>query len=445
VVALPCVVALLVLAGYAALVPAGRWQGDEYLISWFVAKDGLPFLLDRILGWGPWPVAESLRFGYFVVSNALHHPLVGPFLGAMWLASLLGIALAGWAGQVRRPLVLAVLVFALTLLLAKPGEMFYWPMATAAYLPCWAGLAAATILHRAAKGPHAIALTLALLAVAFSMEVGAATVLIYAGLMVAALLGDHTLLRRFIPLALPALGAVLVAVVLLSHRMQANEVMDATSGLAGNWSASLRAAVPAFAHEALGIAGMPLLAGLAIKLLLLVSLPSAHAGSRRDNRLGAMWTLALLLGAFASVAAAYHQFGTLCCERHATLRQGMILLALLTLAGLLGSALVMQRAVLLAVLLLTLLVVRAGPLYSDWQLRDQVFAARQRTWDSGAGPGDAMTLFLAPAGRILNEDALPPGQYHRTSDVPVEGAPWYAWGIMALFGKHTLTITTAGE
>jgi len=105
----------------------------------------------------------------------------------------------------------------------------------------------------------------------------------------------------------------------------------------------------------------------------------------------------------------------------------------------------MQRAVLLAVLLLVLLVVRAGPLYSDWQLRDQVFAARQRTWDSGAGPGDAMTLFLAPAGRILNEDALPPGQYRRTSDVPVEGAPWYAWGIMAHFGKRALTITAAGE
>jgi hypothetical protein len=341
--------------------------------------------------------------------------------------------------------VLAVLVFALSLLLAKPGEMFYWPDGAAEYLPSWAGLAAVTVLHRAGKGSHAIALTLALLVVAFTTEIGAATVLVYTGLVVAALLGDHTLLRRLIPLTLPALGALFVALILLSNRMQTGEVMDATSGLAGNWPASLRAAVPAFAHETLGIAGMPLLAGLAIKLLLLVSLPAANAGSRRDYRFGAMWTLALFLGAFASVAAAYHQFGTLCCERHATFRQAMILLALLTLAGLLGSALMVQRSVLLAALLLVLLVARAGALYSDWHLRDQVFAARQRTWDSGAGPGDAMTFFLAPAGRIINDDALPIGRYRRTSDIPVEGAPWYAWGIMAHFGKHALTITAAGE
>ncbi len=158
-----------------------------------------------------------------------------------------------------------------------------------------------------------------------------------------------------------------------------------------------------------------------------------------------MWALALVLGAFVSVVAAYHQFGALCCERHATFRQAMILLALLTLGGLLGSALMVQRSALLTLLLLLLLVLRAGALYSDWLLRDQIFAARQRTWESAASPGDAMTFFLAPAGRIINEDALPAGQYRRTSDIPHEGAPWYAWGIMARFGKHHLTITTAGE
>jgi len=78
-------------------------------------------------------------------------------------------------------------------------------------------------------------------------------------------------------------------------------------------------------------------------------------------------------------------------------------------------------------------------------LRDQVFTARQRTWASAAGPGDSMTIFLAPPGQIINQDALPTGQYRRTSDIPTEGAPWYAWGIMAFFGKHSLTIKPAGE
>jgi hypothetical protein len=444
-VALPSVVALATLAGYAVLLPAGRWQGDEYLGSWFVANGGLGFLLRNVVASKPLPVAELIRFVYFVLSNELHRPLAGPFLGTVWLASLLGIALAGWAGHVRRPVVLAVILFALSLLLAKPGEMFYWPDAAAEYLPCWAGLAAATVLHGARTGPQAIALTIALLVAAFTAEIGTATVLVYTGLVVAAWLCDHTLSRRLILLALPALGALVVALILLRTRMQMNEVMDATNGLAGNWPASLGAAVPAFANETLGVAGMPLLAGFAIKVLLLVSLPAANAGLYHDRRLSALWTLALLLGAFASAAAAYHQFGTLCCERHAAFRQAMILLALLTLAGLFSRTRMAQHSALLAVALLVLFVVRAGALHSDWLLRDQIFSARQRTWGSGAGPGDAMTLFVAPTGRIVNGDALPTGQFRRTSDIPIEGAPWYAWGIMAHFGKHALTITAAGE
>ncbi len=92
-------------------------------------------MLNRILGGVPLPVVESLRFVYFLLSNALHRPLVGPFLAAVWLVSLLGVAMAGWAGQVRRPLALAALVFVLSLLLSKPREMFYWPIGTASYLP----------------------------------------------------------------------------------------------------------------------------------------------------------------------------------------------------------------------------------------------------------------------------------------------------------------------
>jgi hypothetical protein len=379
------------------------------------------------------------------LSNELNRPLAGPFLGTVWLASLVGIAVAGWSGHIRRPAVLAVIVFALSLLLAKPGEMFYWPEAAAEYLPCWAGLAAATFLHGARKGPQAIALTFALLVVVFTTEIGAATVLVYTGLVLVALLGDHTMLRRFMPLALPALAALIVAVILLRNRLQHNEVVDATSGLVGNWPSSLRAAVPTFANETLGIAGMPLLAGLAIKLLLLVFLPAANVGLHHDRRLSVMWTLALLLGAFASVAAAYLHFGTLCCERHATFRQAMVLLALLTLAGLLGNALMVQRSALLAVGLLVLIAVRADALLSDWKLRDEIFSARQRTWNSGVRPGDAMTLILAPTGQIVNSDTIPVGQYRRASDIPIEGAPWYAWGIMARFGKHALTIAPAGE
>jgi hypothetical protein len=441
--ALPIIVALVVLAAYAVLLPAGRWQGDEYTVSWLVAQQGWSVFLDRVQTWSPRPIGEMVTFLYFVLSNALDRPIIGYFLAFVWLASLVGVIIAGWTGAIRRPVTLAVLLFALTLLLAKPGEMFYWPMGASAYLPCWAALAAATVLHRTSVVRHRIALTVALLVAAWSMEVGAVTVLIYSGLVVAASLRDRPLLRRMIPVMLAAFGALLVCVTILRHRMQANEVFDVTSGLAGHWVASFFAALPTFTREAVGIAGMPLLAGFVVKLLLLVCLPAGDTQTQRDRRLGVIWGLALLLGAFASVVLAYHQFGARCCERHATLRQGMVLLALATFAGLLGNAVRPSRPVLLAVLLLVLFAVRVGPLSGDWRQLGAVVAVRQGNWDAATGPGDSMTLLMARGGHITNSDGLPTGTFRRSSNPGMGDTPWYAWGIMARFDKHALTVTEA--
>lgn len=441
--ALPVIVALLVLTAYAVLLPAGRWQGDEYTVSWQVAQHGWSAFLDRVETWSPRPIGEFVTFLYFVLSNALNRPIIGYFLAVLWLASLIGVVIAGWAAQVHRPIAQAVLLFALTLLLAKPGEMFYWPMGASAYLPCWAGLAAATVLHRTNVTQHRIGLAIALLVAAFSVEVGAMTVLLYSGLMVVASLRDRRLLRGMIPVILPALGALLVCVTMLRHRMQANEVFDAASGLAGHWPASLAASLPTFGREAVGIPGMPLPVGFVIKLLLLVSLPRGNAGTQRDHRLGFIWGLALLLAAFASVVLAYHQFGMLCCERHATLRQAMILLALATFAGLLGGTPWPPRHMALAVVLLLLFAVRIGPLSEDWRRLGAVIAARHGNWDAATRPGDSMTLLVVPGGHITNGDGMPAGTFRRSPGSGMGDTPWYAWGIMERFDKHALTITTA--
>ncbi len=434
--------ACLVLLAYAALLPAGKWQGDDYLGAWFAARQGWRVLLARLGGWSPRPVSEVLTWAYFTASNALDRPLIATFLGLLWAGALAGIAAAGWAGRLRQPVLLALLLFALSLLLIKPGEMFYWPEGAAAYVPCWAGLAAATVLHRADRDRHGLALAVALLIAALSAEVGALTVLLYAalaGAVVAVERPRRRALRRLLPLVLPALCGLAVCLVVLRGRMQGSgEAWDKASGLAGDWRASLLAAIPAFAQEAAGIAGLPLAAGAAVKLLLLLCLP---ANERQAPRWAVAWVLALLLGAFASVVLAYHQFGALCCERHATLRQSMLLMALVALAGLLGGALPMLRRLGLAALLLVLLALRAAPLSAEWRGLPDVLAARRQTWASAAAPGEAMTLFLAPPAPITNADSLPAGQYVRTTDQPFGDTPWFAWGVMARFGKHTLTIT----
>jgi hypothetical protein len=438
--ALPLLSALLALGAYAMLLPAGRWQGDDYLLAWFVRRDGWHFLLDRLTGTSPRPVGETLDWLYLRVSDALDRPLVAPFLGALWLAALTGIAAAGAVARLRRPLTLAVLLVALALLLARPGEMFYWPTGAAAYLPCWAGLAAATVLHRSAgDGRHDAALAIALTIAAFSAEIGALTVLFYA---VPAMLLRRRHRARLPALAAPALAAMAVCLIVLRQRMQPmHEVIDPASGFAGHWGASLGAALPDFLRAAGGIPGLPLAAGIAVKLLLLVCLPPADpAAGRRPALLMAVWAAALLAGAFASVVLAYHQFGTLCCERHATLRQGMVLLALVALSGLLGGIWLVARRVALAGVVVGLLGLRAGPLSTAWGGLGDTQAARRLTWESGRAPGEAMTLFLAPADTIANADALPPGNYRRDSEQPVGDTPWYAWGVMARFNKHALSI-----
>jgi hypothetical protein len=441
---LPAIVALLVIAAYAVLLPAGKWQGDDYLGAWFVASDGWHVLSDRLTGRSPRPIAETLTWLYFSLSNALDRPLIGAFLAVLWAASLAIVAVAGRVGGVSRPVVLALLLFAVTLLLIKPGEMFYWPMGAVAYLPCWAGLAATTVLLRVDVDRHRVALTFALLIAVLSVEVGAITVLFYAALLGVADLRDGRL-HRVRSLMLPAFcGAVVCLIVLRGRMLPAGEVWDAGSGLAGNWTASLRAALPTFAREAAGIAGLPLLAGAAIKLLLLLCLPPDGGGGRSAGG-AVLWAIALLLGAFASIVLAYHQFGALCCERHATLRQGMVLMALFALAGLLGGGFLAVRQIGLVALLLVLLGVRAAPLSAEWRGLGDVFAARQRSWASAAAPGDAMTLFLAPPAPITNADSLPPGQYRRTTDQPFGDTPWYAWGVMARFDKHILVIEPAGR
>ncbi|MBS0558735.1 MAG: hypothetical protein JSR21_01660 [Proteobacteria bacterium] len=434
--------ALAVLAAYAALLPAGKWQGDDYLAAWFVGARGWRILLDRIGGWSPRPLAEILSCLYFAASDALDRPLIAPFLAFLWAGVLGTVALAARAAGLRAPLGLAALWFALALLPARPGEMFYWPMGAVAYLPCWAGLAAATALHLGDARRRGAALAAALAAAALSAEIGALTALLYAVLAAAAATSDRSMRPR-LRLLLPALCGAAVCLAVLRGRMQGmGEVMDRASGLAGDWPASIRAAAPAFAREAAGIEGLPLAAGIAVKLAVLAGLPPDARLDPPARRLAAVWAVALLIGAGASVALAFHQFGTLCCGRHAALRQGMVLLALAALGAAFGFAALpaAPRRIGLAVALAALLAVRAAPLAAEWRALPAVAEARWRTWGSGLGPGEAMTLTLAPPGGVTNADSLPPGTYARSTDQPFGDTPWYAWGVMARFGKQRLTI-----
>jgi hypothetical protein len=336
---------------------------------------------------------------------------------------------------------MALLLFALTLLLGKPDEMFYWPAGAAAYLPCWAGLAAATVLQLSPSGRVGIARSISLLIAVLSAEIGAATVLIYVALATPVTL-HRGRTRELRSLILPSLAAVVVCMSVLHYRMQPmSEVWYPESGLAGNWPASLTAAIPTFVRELVSIDGLPLWFGIGLKILLALCFLSDERPDKVQIVELALWGSALLLGSLASVILAYHQFGTLCCGRHAALRQGMILLSLVAFAGCFRGGMPALRQGALAAVLLLLLSARAPLLLADMRGLPAVIAARSRTWHSGLEAGDSMTLYLARPGLVTNVDGLPPGHYHRSGDAMWGGAPWYVWGVMARFNKHNLTIS----
>ena len=436
----PAFFAVVALLAYAAILPSGRWQGDEYFLVSLIHDHDWSSLVGH-LRWAPRPITETGTWLYLYVANALDRPLAVEFLAALWAGCLIWIALIGWLGRERHPFTLAVVLFALTLLVSKPGEMFYWPDGAAAYLPCWAGLAGASVLQRS-PGQNGVAMTACLLLAALSIEVGAVTVLIYAAL-VSAITWRDRLWGRLWPLVAPSICAVGVCFTVLHGRIQPmSEVIDPASGLAGHWGASLTAALPPFIDQCISIVGLPLLAGAMVKLLLLAVLPP-HDGEGSGAGTGALWACALMVAVFLSQAIAFHEFGTQCCERHVTQRQTMVLLALLSLTGLRMPYTAhwrKLRPVGLAVILAGLLFMRATPLQADWHNQPRVLAARQRSWDSGRSPGDAMTLLTAPSGEIANADALPQGHFHACDASPNCAVPWYALGIMNFFGKRDLSI-----
>lgn len=437
---LPSLAALVVIVAYAALLPDGRWQGDEYLGTALIARGDWAVLFGTFT-WAPRPIAASVSWLYYLVSDLLDRPLIASFLGTIWLACLAAVALAWSGSREQRPLGVALQLFALTLLLSIPGEMFYWPVGAAAYLPCWAGLAAATALHRVSWHQHGAALMVSLGAAVCGTEIGAVTVLAYAGLYVIVGLARSRSLSPIWPLIPPVLIAFVVCVITLGHRMAPmHEVMQGGYRLAGHWFGSIAASVPTFAREFISIDGVPLSIACFIKILLFLGFARSNSAAAPDIVRAPLWGMALLFGAFLSVVLAYHQFGTLCCQRHASLRQGMILLAIVDFAGLLRLPRSWMRPVILAAVLAGLLVARSKPLLNDWRALPTVIAARTRTWQSGRQSGDAMVLYVAPAGLITGGNTIPAGNYERRGDAMWGGAPWYAWGVMARFGKHSVAI-----
>ncbi len=438
--------AAIVLA-HAALLPAGRWQGDEYGGLAAYHAQGLSFLRYRLLYWSPRPVSESLIWLYAVVVYACRAPLVAPALGVGW-AILIAAAIAGLCRR-GKGLVWTGLIVAAVLagfLLGHPiGEMFYWPMGALAYLPALAGVTcAAFLIVRGLAGASAgrrLGCVAALLLATGSAELGAMVTVCVCGLIGLTELPDW---RKAAGWAVPLAAAAGILALLLGGRA----------------GASIEAQNTAIAHHVIP----SLLAGLAGfgRLLIAPDAPAPGiawwlpvvflglAGAWRQSGAAAapkrhLFALAagLLIAAYGSLASAAYQFGAPCCQRHDSFRACLVVLALTVLAALAARLRVWRRVpaaagpALLVLGLLPPVLDRLPAWRADWRQQGAVIAIRRANWVAGETPGPAMVLRQAPVPHVVNNGNLPVrGRIDRAAGK----VPWFVAGVLDFFGKSAVDI-----
>jgi hypothetical protein len=431
-----CLLACISLA-YAGLLPRSRWQGDEYLDFAVFREQGWRLIEYRLLHWSPRPVAELLLGLYATAVNGLHRPLAASCDALLWAGLMAACVVPAWFGAPRPPrLFLGLAFFCLFLLGHGVSEVFFWPAGGVAYLPTLAG---AVWLFWSVADRRRAAAACALVLAAWSSEMGMLLVLAFclcAGL--ARFRAGWPGLWWLLP---GAIAAGLAAILLAGGRVAAATISTESATQHHPW-ASLIAAVPASGAELLAIGHQ----SLAAKLAILIGFRWSALAWRRPPGQGvelAALGVALLGAAFISVAAAFFQFGDLCCERHETMRECYLVLAMAAFGA--ASASFWPRpapapwCVKLPVLAicLSLFVASLPQIAAAYRLVPQAIRARAATWHSGMSAGTQdMVLTLGPVGGLIgNGEFLAPGTIAQR-----KGAPWYIDGVLQFFGKTRLTV-----
>ena len=420
---------LAILALHATLLPEAHWRGDEFICSAFARDGHLAYLWrQRIGGWSPRPLSESVFYVYCRLAAALQRPLTIPFIAMLWIA-LFASTLASMR-TTAPPRLLAGLATCCMFLLGHPvGEMFYWPAGAVAYVSTLAAASLAVFLliddrGRCWSGTLALSATLA--ACAACSEAGACLTVLLAPAL-AALRWRHP--GRALALSLPGLGVVgFVFWEVAGHRVGSAEAV----GHLTVWQ-SLRPVPSDLWREArhLWPARLAFLLGM------------RWCTARTRPKAGALMACAVVLplAAAAVAAASWHQFGALCCERHESLRQCWMVLALAAA----GSASVRLWTVgdrtaafgpgMLMLACLIGIVPRLQPILHDIRLMDTITMIRREDWRGGRAPTASMQYYLPPVAMVAGPDGIPTGHF---TEPALES--WSAHGMMLFFHKHRITI-----
>lgn len=445
-----CAVLSVVVLLHVGLIGRARWQADDYFYAHLIRQLGFSMFLNSVTHWSPRPFPLLLQTLYALAINHWRRPFVASFtllLWAMLTLSVLGPALL-WRrrGEGLAFLLLGLGLFALLLLGHPIAELFFWPASAAAYLLSLAGavwlfwcLAAPSAESGDGRlGWGAVALVLA----AGSSEIGMCVALSFCGCaMLLRLRGAALRLAWLAPSAL--MSAYVLATVL--HGRIGTPELPGDPHVIGHPLASLRPTLHEFFVEAVVAPG---LAGWAGRIALLLTsrwvLLDGPGGRRPSGALLALG-LSLPLAAFVSLWASYFEFGLLCCQRHVSMRDCLLVLGFAALGAWSARRFpavrpgAVAQALPLALAALLLCALRGGLLREAYRAYPGAIQARAMTWQSGLMPGDRMTYVLVPDGVLIgNGEFLAPGTYDLEPD-----SPWYLAGLLHFFDKRTVRVEPA--
>jgi hypothetical protein len=489
-----CAVAIVyfaaVVAAFAALIPLGYWH-DEFSIFAALRSGGMHYCINILVGWIPRPISNLFVLFYGWSAMATGRELVTSALAPVWFLLFACTALAPFVffrhANTIAKYTLGVLAMALmcSFLLGHPiAEAFYWPMAAFAYLPT---LAAVTILLWSllgtlcagdARRPGAgLVRGGALLVAAWSSEIGAIFTFIFASMALATPVA-FCLLQRKRPsqalklwLAVPLAGAIWVL-----YRVAVGRAADAHEGAGlGDYAVrhhainALMATGPSFTHEMFSL-DADTAASLATKAIFLIGayltlsmLPDQNArqsGQRESEQRETGYYLANLVIAaiatfFATIAAAFYQYGMDCCQHHATTRQDLIFIALVAAAGVpvaFGYGALRKNwlrggaALVCLVLAVTIPMFKAAPqLAADYMDYHTIRSARVGNWRSGLSPAASMVFVVPAQGQVVGGLSGLNGTYKHdgTSPVPLESPLFVQLGMLQFFNKQSVTFIPA--
>jgi hypothetical protein len=442
-----------ILIVHLSLLNKGSWGADEYNAIGEYRDQGFSYLWFRFWSWSPRPLSESLIWLYAATVTTLHRPLIIPALSVFWLAFL-----ASWLPAAIRcprarlaPRILAGLAVTGFIILGQQvASVFYWPFGAVAYAPP-VTIAVFLLFFLANEelrgGTGCLAISLALLAAAWSSEAGALFVVIHCTLMMIYLWWRKAPRAMLLYWVCPLLTAIpVIAAVALNGRATDNVVWaikDPTiyhHTSASLWAALSRAGLEFTALDGSTFDRRNLLRGGLVRLLFFSGLYVCWArrgrGARHLTLLLSLSTAATML---AALAGSFRQFGEACCASHAFARQSLGTVALASLAlGLPSWAPLMRRwlralgPVALVAGALLLLNARRLELENAFDHYGDTSRAMAATWESGFAPGDSMTIFQTVPDRLFS-GMLPSGYYTIDSS-------WWTQGVLNFFHKRTMLV-----